>query len=58
MKFWNTCKACNGKGEVNPNSPHARKPPKMTGEIIDRSTSVCKKCDGCGIQWKMTRGGN
>ena len=55
MKFWNTCKACNGRGEVNPNSPHARKPPKMSGEIIDRSTSVCKKCDGCGIQWKMTR---
>ena len=54
MNFWKTCKHCNGSGEVNPNSPYARKPAQMSGEIIERSTSVCKKCSGCGMTWKMT----
>ena len=54
-KFWKTCKSCNGRGEVNPNSPVARNPSNMSGEIIDHRTSVCKKCSGSGILWKMTR---
>lgn len=54
MKFWTTCKACNGRGEVLPSNPAARTPARMNGEITDRSTSVCKKCDGTGMQWKKT----
>lgn len=53
--FYWPCKFCNARGTVNPNSPYARNPPNMTGEIIDRSISVCKKCLGCGIHWNMTR---
>lgn len=55
MKFWKVCRDCNGRGEVNPSSPHARTPARMSGEIVDHKTSVCKECQGCGQKWKMTR---
>lgn len=49
MTFWKLCSACKGRGEVLPQSPAARAKPRGTGELADRTKSVCKKCDGTGM---------
>jgi hypothetical protein len=50
--FWKVCAHCKGKGEVLPQSLAARRPPKMSGEIVDYTVSVCKFCGGCGMKLK------
>lgn len=51
-EFWKVCNACKGRGEVPPQHPAARPRPNMTGELVDRSVSVCKKCQGAGTTYK------
>ena len=54
--FWKPCHDCKQRGEVPPQDKAAVNPAQMTGEIVDRTTSVCRRCHGTGMRWKNTAG--